>query len=57
MVTGVQERISDCSSGTSSGKQKKARSSQPHYRGEITPATIEADQILLALQQVATNTN
>ena len=56
MVTAVQEEIPYCSSGISSGKQKKARStSQPHFRSENTPATIEADQILLALQQLATN--
>ena len=49
-VTGVQEVIPYCSPGTSSGKQKKARStSQPQIRSENTPATIEADQILLAL--------
>ena len=58
MVTGVQEEIPDCSSETSSGKQKKARStSQPQFRSENTPATTEADQILLALQQLATNIN
>ena len=28
---------------------------QPQLRSENTPATIEADQILLALQQLATN--
>ena len=56
MVTRVQEEIPYCSPGTSSGKQKKARStSQPQFRSENTPATIEADQILLALQQLATN--
>ena len=56
MVTAVQEEIPYCSSGISSGKQKKARStSQPHFRSENTPETIEADQILLALQQLATN--
>ena len=56
MVTAVQEEIPYCSSGISSGKQKKARStSQPQFRSEDTPATIEADQILLALQQLATN--
>ena len=39
-------------------KQKKARStSQPQFRSENTPATIEADQVLLALQQLATNSN
>ena len=36
----------------------KARStSQPQFRSETTPGTIEADQILLALQQLATNSN
>ena len=58
MVTAVQEEIPYCSSGISSGKQKKARStSQPQFRSENTPETIEADQILLALQQLATNSN
>ena len=58
MVTAVQEEIPYCSSGISSGKQKKARSTnQPQFRSENTPATIEADQILLALQQLATNSN
>ena len=58
MVTAVQEQIPYCSSGISSGKQKKARStSQPQFRSENTPSTIEADQILLALQQLATNSN
>ena len=61
MVTGataVQEEIHYCSSGISSGKQKKARTtSQPQFHSENTPATIEAYQILLALQQFATNSN
>ena len=58
MFTGVQEEIPYCSPGTSSGKQKKARStSQSQFRSENTPATIEADQILLALQQLSTNSN
>ena len=57
-VTAVQEDIPCCSSGISSGKKKKARStSQPQFRSENTPATIEADQILLALQQLVTNSN
>ena len=57
MIT-TQEEIPYCSLTTSSAKQKKARStSQPQFRSENTPATIEADQILLALQQLATNTN
>ena len=58
LVTAVQEEIPYCSSAISSGKQKKARSiSQPQFRSENTPATFEADQILLALQQLATNSN
>ena len=57
-MTATQEEIPYCSPNTSSGKQKKARStSQPQFRSEKTPATIEADQILLALQQLATNSN
>ena len=57
-MTATQEAIPYCSPTTSSGKQKKARStSQPQFRSENTPATIEADQILLALQQLATNSN
>ena len=56
IVTAVQEEIPYCSSGISSAKQNKARStSQPQFLSEKTPATIEADQILLALQQLATN--
>ena len=58
ILTAVQEEIPYCSSGISSAKQKKARStSQPQLRSENTPATIEADQILLALQQLAKNSN
>ena len=51
MVTVFQEEISYCCPGTSSGKQKKARStSQPQLGSENFPAKIEADQILLAPQ-------
>ena len=58
LTTGIQEEITYCSPGTSSGKQKKARStSQPQFRSANTPATIEADQILFALQQLATDSN
>ena len=54
-TTGVHEEVTYCSS---SGKQKKNRStSQPQFRSENTPATIEADEILLALQQLANNNN
>ena len=58
MMTATQEGNPYCSSTTSPGDQKKARStSQPQFRTENTRATIEADQILLALQQLATNSN
>ena len=58
MVTGAQEEIPYCSTGISSVEQKKARStSQPQFCSENTPATIEADQILLAFQQSSTNSN
>ena len=41
MVTGVQEEVTYCSPSTSSGKQKKNRStSQPQFRSKDTPATI-----------------
>ena len=57
-MTTTQEEIPYCSPTISSGKQKKARSTnQLQFRSENTPATIEADQILLALQQLATNSN
>ena len=57
-MPGAEEPIPYCSLGSLSGKQKKARStSQPQFRSENTPATIEADQILLALQQLVTNSN
>ena len=47
MMTATQEEIPYCSPTTWSGNQKKARStSQPQFRSENTPATIEADQIL-----------
>ena len=58
MVTGIKEEIPYCSPGTSSGKQKKARStSQPQFCSENSPATIEADQIVLDLQELATNSD
>ena len=58
MVTRVQEEIPFSSPGNSSGKQKKVRStSQPQFPSENTPATIEADQILLSLQLLASNSN
>ena len=58
MMTATQEEIPYCSPTTSSGKRKKARStSQPQFRSENNPTAIEADQILLALQQLATNSN
>ena len=58
MMTELREDIPYCSLGTSSAKQNKARStSQPQFRSENTPAIIGADQILLTLQQLATNSN
>ena len=58
MMTATEEGIPYCSPTISSDKQKNARStSQPQFRSENTPATIEVDQILLALQQLATNSN
>ena len=58
MMTATHEEVPYCSPTTSSGKHKKAQSTgQPQFRSENTPATIEADQILLALQQLATNYN
>ena len=57
-VTGVHEEVMYCSPSTSSGKQKKNRStSQPQFRSENTLATNEAGQVLLALQQLANNNN
>ena len=57
-MAATQEEIPYCSSETSSGNQKKACStSQPQFRSENTPSKIEADQVLLALQQLATNSN
>ena len=56
IVTATQEEIPYCSPTTSSGKQKRARStSQPQFCSENSPATFEADQNLLAFQQLATN--
>ena len=58
MMTATQEEIPYCSPTTSSGKQEKARSTvQLQFRSENTPLRIEADQVLLAFQQLATNSN
>ena len=58
MPTAAQREVSYCCPATSSGKQKEARStSQPYLCSENIPAPIEADQILLAVQQLATNSN
>ena len=58
LVTGVEEENPYCYRGTSSGKNKKERfTSQPQFRSKNTPGTIEADQILLVLQQLTTNNN
>ena len=57
-MAGIHEEVTYCSPSTSSGNQKKNRStSQPHFRNENSPATIEADQIFWELQQLANNNN
>ena len=56
--TGIHEEVTYRSPSTSSGKQNKNRcTSQPQFRSENTPATIEADQTLLVFQQLANNNN
>ena len=58
MVTEVHEEVIYCSPSTSSRKLKMNHStSHPQFRSKNTPATTEADQILLALQQLANNNN
>ena len=58
MVTRVHEEVAYCSPSKNSGRQKKNRStSQTQFRKENTSSTIEGDQILLALQQLANNNN
>ena len=57
-MTGVHEEVTYCSPSTSSGEQKKNLSTNPpQFGSENTPATIEGNQILLALQQLANNNN
>ena len=57
-MTGVHEEVTYCSPSTCSGKHKKNRcTSQQQFRSENTRATIEANEILLALQQLANNNN
>ena len=57
-MTGNHEEVTYCSPCSSLGKQKKNRfTSQPQFRSKSSRATIEADQILLALQQSANNNN
>ena len=58
MVTGVHKKILYRSPGTCPGKQKKARStSQPQIQSEITAALPGADQNLLVLQKMTSNSN
>ena len=58
MVIGVHEEVNYWSPRKSSGKQRKKRStSQPQFRSENTFATIEADQMFLALPQLTNNKN
>ena len=57
MVTGVHEKVTYCFPRTTSGKQTKNHStSQLHFRSGYTPATIEAEQILLAFSSWRTTT-
>ena len=57
-MTGFHEEVTYCSPRASSGNRKSNRfTSPPQFRSENTTATIEADQILLALQQLANNNN
>ena len=56
ILTGSHEEVMYCSPSTSSGKQNRS-TSQPQFRSENTPATIETDQFLLVLQQLANNNN
>ena len=57
-VTGVHEEVTYCPPQYIFREADKSRStSQTQFRTENTPATIEADQILLALQQLANNNN
>ena len=58
MVLGVNEEVIYCSPSTTSRQQKRhCPTGQPQFRSENTPATIEADQTLLACQQLANNHN
>ena len=58
MMTCVQEEIPKCSPGTSPRKQEKAHStSRPQFRSENIFAPFEADQISLALKQLASYSN
>ena len=58
MMTGVQEKIPYCCLELrQENKRRRKATGQPQFRSENTPSTIEADQILLALQQLATNSN
>ena len=55
VVTGANEEVNYCSPKTASGKQKKNSSTSFHFCSEKIPPTIEADQIFLAFQQLASN--
>ena len=58
MVTGVRKEIRYSSPGTSSSTQKESGSeSKQQIRSENTLETIGEDQMLLALQQLASNSN
>ena len=57
MVTGATERHYMVTRATKRRDMMTGVHSQPQFLSEKTPATIEADQILLALQQLANNNN
>ena len=58
MVPRTQEGIHFCYLGTSSGKQKKARSTnQPPFRSKNISVTIDADEISSNLQKLASSIN
>ena len=58
MVMGFNEEIPCCCTGAALRKQEKARSkSEPQFHSGKTPASIEADQILLAFHQLENRSN
>ena len=56
-ITGFHKDVTYCSPSTSSGKQKRTVLQSTAICSENTPAKIEANHFLLALQQLANNNN